>query len=255
MRDKLKRSAVPGLLLALALLLGACGSSPAAPTAAPAETQSQTTPEPTPEPTEPPRLGPDLPALYPVDDSYFEDAAFFGNSLMVGLKLYGGLEAGDFIAGTSANVVNVGQMSPEGTGETRSMLDLLCARPYGKIYLHLGINEIGFDTDYFAQLYGQLIDRIQAKQPDAAIIITSLTPVTASKSAQGETFSQTRVLRYNEALHQLAEDKGCYYLDLVSALAGPDGFLPADASTDGVHLTPEMYEVWADWMRTHYVPV
>lgn len=253
MRDKMKRSCALCLLLALTLLLCACGG-------APVDTQNteptpEPTPEPTLEPTEPPRLGPDLPALYPVEDSYFEDAAFFGNSLMVGLKLYGGLEAGDFIAGTSANVVNVGQMAPEGTGESRSMLDALCAKPYGKIYLHLGINEIGFDTDYFAQLYGQLVDRIRESQPDAAIVITSLTPVTAAKSAQGETFSQTRVLRYNEALHQLAADKGCYYLDLIPALAGPDGFLPGSASTDGVHLTPEMYQVWADWMRTHYVPV
>lgn len=253
MRDKMKRSCALCLLLALTLLLCACGG-------APVDTQyteptPEPTPEATPEPTEPPKMGPDLPALYPVEDSYFEDAAFFGNSLMVGLKLYGGLEAGDFIAGTSANVVNVGQMAPEGTDESRSMLDALCARPYGKIYLHLGINEIGFDTDYFAQLYGQLVDRIRESQPDAAIVITSLTPVTAAKSAQGETFSQTRVLRYNEALHKLAEDKDCYYLDLTSALAGPDGFLPASASTDGVHLTPEMYQVWADWMRTHYVPV
>ena len=79
-----------------------------------------------------------------------------------------------------------------------------------------------------------------------------ITPVSAAKSASGEVFNMTRITEYNTALHQLAADKGCYYMDLVSALAGPDGYLPASETSDGVHFSTKVYQTWLDYVRTHY---
>jgi hypothetical protein len=81
----------------------------------------------------------------------------------------------------------------------------------------------------------------------------SLTPVSYNKSSTSDTFNMTRVKEFNGALHELAEEKECYYLDLCTALAGSDGYLPADVTSDGVHFSLSVYADWADYLRTHYV--
>ena len=205
-----------------------------------------------PESTEKP--GPDLAVMPRADDAFFADAAFFGNSLVQGLSLYGGLTQGDFIAEQSAAVYNVSTTlnASLSDGTEATLLDALCEKQYGKIYILLGINELAFDPAYYARLYGELLDEIRAREPQAELYVMSLSPITVEKDADESVFTQARVLEYNAALRQVADDRGCCFVDLVDALAGEDGFLPSDHSTDGIHLTRDYYPVWADYLRTHY---
>lgn len=245
--------------LAAVLCLAGCGAVSSTP--APEETVVAEAPLPTPSPRPTPTpepvpvyTGPDLPEREKTDDSFFADAAFFGNSLVEGLRMCGGLKEGEFYSATSASVVSVGmtknmQLS---SGSSATLLQALCEKPHGKIYTMLGINEIGFEPDYFIELYSAMLDEIRAASPDAEIYIMSLTPVTEKKSESNETFSMERVRAYNEALRTLAETRELYFVDLEEALAGEDGYLPADTSSDGVHLKPDGYAQWADYLRTHY---
>jgi len=266
--------------LLLALMLCACGSTKSAQAAPAAENPQPTAspaaaaaPEPTalPEPqqaaivlrpqsetTEAPvaaEFSPDLSEQPPVDDSFFADAAFVGNSLVCGLKQHGGLTAGDFYAATSTSVVNI-ELNYERTlknGRKGTLLQALYEKQYGKVYLLLGINEIGFEPDYFAELYGALLDDIAEHEPDADIYIMGLTPVTEKKSAGNDLFNAERIALYNEKLYGLAETHHCRYVDLFSALADEAGYLPEEESTDGIHMKPAEYPRWADYLRTHYV--
>ena len=266
-----KRSLV--LLLALCLLLSGCayavptGSPMPEPTMTPTPIEAAVptpsaapTPVPTPEPTPEPSFDalPHDPVLAEgpaADEAYFADAVFFGNSMIMGLGAFGGLEQASFIASTSASVVNVVKMKPEEPADAEdAMLDLLCAGDWGKIYIELGVNEIGFEPEYFVELYGALLDRIEEAQPDAEIVLMGLTPVTAKKDAAGPTFSRERVEAYNAALLELAAERGCWYLDVTEPLAGEDGFLAETESLDGIHPTKEKYPLWADWIRTHTPP-
>ena len=249
-----------GAALLAALTLAGCGTgAPVAgtpePTAPPTETAAPTpTPEPTPTPVpEPEYAGPDLAEQPAVGDEFFADTAFFGNSLVDGLRLYGGLAHGDFYAVQSASVVNVGttKVSALNDGTAATLLQTLAQKQYARIYILLGINEIGFETSYFIELYRAMLDRIAASEPHAAIYIMGLTPVTKAKSDEGELFSMDRVREYNAALRDLAEERGCWYVDLVDALADSDGYLP---EVDGIHLTAAKYPVWADYLRSHYEP-
>lgn len=178
----------------------------------------------------------------PANDDFFDDAAFLGNSLVDGFRLYSGLKTCDVYASTSMTVLGAS--------------DLVAQMPfnsYGKVYILLGINEIGYETDYFCQLYAGLLDKIEASQPDADIYIMSLTPVSQAKSAGG-TFTMERINNYNVALLQLAENRGLWFIDLVEAMADETGYLPADVTTDGVHFTADEYLVWLAYLRTHYAP-
>lgn len=200
--------------------------------------------------------GPELAECEAVDDEFFADAAFFGNSLVDGLRRHGGLSQGSFFAVTSASVVNVGVTLNciLENGSKGTLIAALTQRQYAKIYILLGINEIGFEPDYFAELYGAMLDRIRGGEPDADIYIMSLTPVTQECSDGSEFFNMERIELYNEALLALARDRQCYFVDLCQALADEDGFLPAEDSTDGIHLKPEKYPQWADYLRTHVKP-
>ena len=191
-----------------------------------------------------------------IPDAYFDDAAFFGNSLVDGLRLYGNIRNGKFFGVTSASVVSVTTTRNcyLTSGVPATQLEALCEEQYKKIYVLLGVNEIGFTTDYFIQLYGDMLDSICEQEPEAEIYIMGLTPLTRAKSDDSSPFTQDKVLAYNAALHQLAEERGFRYVDLVDALSGPDGYLPSDGSSDGVHLSAGKYLEWCDYLRTHYVP-
>ena len=215
------------------------------------------TPAPTPEP-EPEYPGPDLAVGAPVDDTFFSDAAFFGNSLVRGLMLYGGLKTAAFFGEQSAAVHNVGttRNSTLSDGTKGTLLDALGETQYGKVYVLLGINEIGFEIEKFIELYTAVLDEIVLREPDAELYIMSLTPITEEKSLDESVFTEERVLEYNAALRALAEQRQCWYVDLVEALAGPDGYLPKEVATDdGIHLTRETYPLWTEYLRTHYAPV
>jgi len=219
-----------------------------------AEDPSVQTASPSPTPSETPVSGPDLALRDPVDDTFFEDAAFMGNSLMDGFRLFSGLTTCDYYAATSMTVVGATSKAciTLDNGAAGTLVQGLTQKPYGKIYILLGINEIGFDVDTFIDYYSNMLDTIVAAQPDCDIYIMGLTPVSAAKSGSSDTFNMTRITEYNMALRQLAADKSCYYLDLVDALAGEDGYLPANETTDGVHFSAKVYQTWLDYVKTHY---
>lgn len=188
--------------------------------------------------------GPEVPEQPEADEAFFATSAILGNSLVDGLQLYSGLKTLNYFCGTSMSVDSV-------TGRDAALVQSLCGKTYDRIYIELGINEIGNPADYFTSRYGTLLDRIITAQPEAEIYIISVLPVTKAKS-DSSVYNMDRINAYNEALYRLAAEKKCRYLDVCSALTGDDGYLPAAWSWDGVHLKADYYSVWENYMRTHY---
>lgn len=196
-----------------------------------------------------------LPASAPVDDSWFADAAFVGDSRTEGLLLYSGLKAGGGFAhrgltvqsARSDRVITV-------NGQTCTAVEALAQGSYSKVYLMLGVNELGWYNDTrYENNYAQLIDLVREAQPDAQIYLQTLIPVTAEKSASSYV-NNPQILVYNEIITRLAQEKGVYLVDVWSAFAGEDGALDAEGSVDGVHLTRPYYVKWLDYLKTHTAP-
>lgn len=193
---------------------------------------------------EPSYSGPQVPAQEaPAEDDYFADAAFIGNSLVDGFRMYSGLSVCDYYAATSKTVFTVDEYITQMSG-----------KDYGKIYILLGINEIGYSMDRLMSAYGGVLDRLAADHPDALIYIMGISPVSANKDAAGGSFTMANVRRFNENLYELAQEKECYYIDLCDALAGEDGFLPANKTWDGIHFNASYYKVWLEYLQYHYIP-
>ena len=196
---------------------------------------------------------PDLSLRERADDSFFSDAAFLGNSLVEGLRLYAKFKTVDYYSGTSMSVVSAlytkNVLLRNGTYGTQ--LDAMAQKQYGKVYIELGINEISGSVTTFIKNYRALLDKIRAAQPDADIYIMAITPVSKAKSQAG-TFTRERVIMYNTALYKLAGERECYYLDDFTPLADSEGYLPKSQTWDGVHFTVAKYAEWETVIRTHY---
>ena len=219
----------------------------------PVETQ-QDTPERPVMPEEPVETTPEEPPADPVEDTYFDDAVFLGDSRTEGFHLYSGLSTGKYLYVTGATVASVFNKSVDTPLGKMPLLDALQQMDCGKIYVMLGINELGWNgTDIFRNQSAKLIERLQADHPDATIVIQSILPVSARQDAKGSYVNNQRIDAYNQVLQELAETYGVVYLNVAEAVMDEDGYLRADWNFDGVHLNKAGCQAWLDYLRTHPV--
>ncbi len=197
-----------------------------------------------------------VPASEAVEQDYFSDAVFIGNSLAQGFMLYAGLKTADQFAVQSITVNNIGseKVIRDDNGGFISILDAMARKQYGKVFVMLGINELSWaGKDTFYTQYAALIDLLRELEPGAEIFLQSMTPVTAQESETSTVFTNDRIHEYNEVIRQLAEDKEAHYLYVFDALADDTGCLPAGSSSDGIHPYSNYYPQWLTYLQTHTV--
>lgn len=205
-------------------------ATPAAPTSEPPATD-------TPEPTATP---------YQADPTVFDDAAFIGNSILHGLFSYGIITHGKFYTKTSLNVNTV--FTSYIDGSSVPVIDELNGGRFGKVILCFGTNELGWPSlETFSEKYGKLIDAIRQRQPGCRIYVLEVLPVSKAKSDKNENgINIENVRRINEVIRQLCESKDVTLIKVPESFYDSDGYLPADASSDGVHPKLEYYRTWAE---------
>lgn len=185
----------------------------------------------------------------PVGDEYFADAVFIGDSITVGHSMYSSLPA-SFICKTAVNTRTM-RTAVQDNGLTMAQ-EIMSSGPYNKYYLMFGINEISYTaTSDFINGYRSIIDDIKSLNPDSVVYIESILPV--ERSAEERKIYISKIREYNSALMSLAEEAGCYYLDISSVIAEPDGYLRDGAASDGVHIGKSEHDKWDDFLRTHAV--
>jgi len=195
-----------------------------------------------------------VPEGQPVDDSYFADAVFVGDSRTEGLLLYSGIAGAANLAYKGMTVESAQDKPVQFVGrEGRSTaLEALGERSYGKVYVMLGVNELGWPgTEQYRDSYDSLLTEIRRLQPDAAVYIQGTLPVAPSARAQKDYFNNDRVAEYNAVARQLAEEHQMYYLEVGECLADETGALPEEAGVDGIHLTRAYYVKWFEYLKCH----
>ena len=194
-------------------------------------------------------------AVTPVEDTYFSDAVFVGDSRTEGFYLYSGLKEGQYLYSVGATVESVFSKSTQQTAAGKvPILDALAGMECSKIYIMLGANELGWNSSQtFRDQYAKVIDRVQADHPDATVVIQSILPVSQVQEDKKTYVNNTRIREYNTLLEELAEEKGCVYLDVASAVCDETGCLRADWNFDGVHLNTAGCQAWLQYLKEHPV--
>ncbi|MEA4920326.1 MAG: GDSL-type esterase/lipase family protein [Clostridiaceae bacterium] len=182
-------------------------------------------------------------------EEFFSDALFIGDSRTVGLQKYSGIPTADYFAATGMNVFNVLTASPEVAGRGNINLEtVLSLKKYGKIYLMLGINELGYDMDSIYQKYGEVLERVTELQPEANIYAEANLHVTKARSDKDTVFNNISIDTINGKIKSLAKENGIGYLDVNPMFDDGQGALSEDYTYDHTHVLGKYYKAWSVWI-------
>lgn len=196
-----------------------------------------------------------VPESEAVSDSYFDDAVFVGDSRTESFAMYSGLVGIHSLSNVGADVSNAFTTECVYVGQEKvTIMDALAQTSFNKIYINFGINELGWpDSTKWKEEYAKIIDKVREINPSAIIYIQSIFPVSAEKDRDSEIYTISNIDIFNERLRELADEKKVNLVNVAEALKDDYGYLPEDASFDGVHLTPDYCLVWLNYLKTHTV--
>lgn len=196
-----------------------------------------------------------VPQSPPVDNSYFDDAVFIGDSRTQGLITATGLYNTTAFTHQGLTVDTAFKdLIAEIDGQYYTAVDALKHTHFNKVYIMLGINETGWVySSKFIEGYGRIIDAVRSANPEAKIYIQEILPVSNSVSGNHDYIKNSKIDEYNQLLQQLAQEKQVYFVDTAASVAGADGSLPEDAAVDGIHLNNSYCQKWLDYLKTHTV--
>ena len=201
-----------------------------------------------------------LPENGRVDISYLHTVTFAGDSISQGLFMYEkvppeahnstykNISPKAFYDGTMASTHP--RVVP-----AEIPIDAIVASQPDNVYILLGANAMASRASsdeavlhYYRELLVHLKERLL---PGVGIYVQSITPVRPNND---NGFTMERINGLNDQLAQIAYEEGVYFVNINEALMDAEGYLKEEYSWpggDGLHLHPNGYDAWVDYLLTH----
>lgn len=172
-----------------------------------------------------------------------KDYIFLGNSITAGTDW--------------AKLLNLPQAKNRGIsgdisfGVLDRLQDIIDGKP-AKIFILIGINDISrnIPDSVILRNYKTIVNRIRNGSKKTKIYFNTLLPVNSSfdrfKNHYGK---DEHILWLNSEIKKLAA-KNVTVIDLYSQFTDKDNHMRAELTKDGLHLIPEGYKVWADFLNS-----
>ncbi|MEA5565242.1 SGNH/GDSL hydrolase family protein [Anabaena sp. UHCC 0399] len=108
------------------------------------------------------------------------------------------------------------------------------------IYIMAGINDLrkGTSDETILRNHRRMMRSLRKNHPKAQIFVQSILP------AHVATISNSRIRHLNTRIAQIAKQEGVNYLNIHNWFTDADGNLRSDLTTDGIHLSPDGYDIW-----------
>ena len=183
-----------------------------------------------------------------------ETVAFIGDSRTQGFLMYAGLkDVVDYThIGLMVDTAVTKKFIKTSTGEEVTLLEDMKNRDIQKVYIMLGINELGWSySQVFVNDYAELIRKIKEIKPNCEVYLQSIIPVTKEKSDSDDIYNNTKIAEYNRLIKDLATTENGKYLDVKSVVVDSSGNLPSSASTDGIHINKTCCLKWLDYIKNN----
>lgn len=188
-----------------------------------------------------------------VGQDYFDDALFIGDSRAVGIQLYSGWDNLTYYVESGMTVYNMfNRQITDKDGSDTTIEEALKVHTFGKIYLEIGINEMGTGTvDSFMEAYENAVLHLRELQPEADLFLCGIMYVRQSKSDSDPIFNNPGIKERNERIAALADGKTVFYLDINEVTSDETGNLNPDYTWDEVHLLGKYNVLWTDYLSSH----
>lgn len=190
--------------------------------------------------------------------SYFKDAMFIGDSRMVAFYDYldlkdtadfycqDGYALYDWVRGKSILCKN--------TNRAENLNQVLQNKKYGKVYIMLGMNDLGYgNTEIFRKRMDLLIEEIKKTQPNAVIYLMGMLHFSKGRSDSSDVYNNININDKNVELAKAADGKQVFYIDVNPLFTDEKGYLKEGLSADGCHMYGVYYEKWYKYLKEHVV--
>lgn len=184
-------------------------------------------------------------------EEYLSDALFIGDSRTSSLMEYAGWDTACFYVKYGLTIWDVLEAKiVDDEGSKISVEEALQKEKFGKIYIMLGINELGRGTpETFAEQYEKVIVRLRELQPDAVIVVEAIMHVTAEKDAEETYINNAEINARNDKLKEMAQKEKVCWLDVNTVTDEEEsGCLVSAYSFDGVHLKVKYLDIWKNFI-------
>ncbi len=198
----------------------------------------------------------DVPPVDPIvldyadyDPSIFDNTLFIGDSRTVGIKNNSNLGNADVFATKGLNIFRVFNETVEtgSAGETK-LIPLLESKKYDKVYIMLGINEIGYNIDAIKNKYNALMETVLSLQPDATVFMCANLHITHERSSHDSTYNNARLDLINAFMASFADGERVRYLDVNTVFDDSNSALGKEYAADDFHLLSRYYIQWGRWL-------
>lgn len=184
-----------------------------------------------------------------VDESWYDDALFIGDSRIVGLRDYARSGNADYFCSVGMSVFNYKTRTESDRDFSSQTLEsLLSSHSYGKVFISLGINECGYPIDSLISSYSGLVELVRQYQPNATIVLQGIMTVSKGYAGDRSYFQPKNINAINDRIRQLSDGILTYYIDVNTVFTDGEGYLLTDISGDGCHLSAKYAAVWAQWI-------
>ncbi|WP_369524618.1 GDSL-type esterase/lipase family protein [Paramuribaculum intestinale] len=152
------------------------------------------------------------------------------------MALYSGWDNLTYYAEGGMTIYNMFQRQvAKEDGQKISVEEALQKHTFGKIYLEIGINEMGTGTlDSFMEAYENAVNHLRELQPDAILYLCGIMYVKQSKSESDPIFNNPNIQARNDRIAQLADGENIFYLDINELVTDETGNLNPDYTWDEV---------------------
>lgn len=152
----------------------------------------------------------------------------------------------------SRPIVNRGIGGDNTFGMIDRLPDILKARP-GKIFLMAGVNDLtgGQSVDTIIANIARMADMVHEAAPGCRLYIQSVLPISTKRLAYDYIKGHNpKIRQINVRLEELCAGKAwCTFVNVAPLLSDADGELRRELTKDGIHLYPEAYVIWTNYIK------
>ena len=193
---------------------------------------------------------PFIPEHRPVRLAQFEkEPVVTGKILFLGDSM---TEMGDWKKVTGdTTVINRGIGGDITFGVLKRLKDITDRKP-SKLFILLGINDIGKDIPdaVIADNYLKIVKEIHTKCPETKIYVQSVLPVNPTLPHFPQHYDkEEHVLSVDKLLRSNAKAGDYTFVDIFHLFVDANQRLESRYTIEGLHLKPEAYVIWADYLK------